>query len=193
MIEYRIETIDSRESFAMLDKRLMRLPEWRREIALSFRQPHDRLQSAVAYEVLCALLEDISGMERHDILLVYDRNGKPSLSGREDIYISLSHCPCGVMAAVADVPIGCDIEAMQRPLAENQQLVAEYCFSNPERQKIASSSDPVVEFTRIWTVKEALFKLDNTIDIENVDTENLYSYKIKSLITDDYVASIALL
>lgn len=170
MIEYEIRAIDPEKDLLTLDKRVSRLPEWRRRDALSYLQPIDRLQSAMSYELLAELLRKFFGIRPEDLRIEYDGNGKPSVVGRPDIFISLAHCRVGVMAAVSDCPIGCDIEEIRRPFGEYGKEVMEYCYSPGEHALIASAADPETEFTRIWTVKESLYKLDNTLDIEHLDT-----------------------
>ena len=170
MIEYEIRAIDPEKDLLTLDERVSRLPEWRRRDALSYLQPIDRLQSAIAYELVAGLLGRFFGIQPEDLGIEYDSNGKPSVSGRPDIYISLAHCRVGVMAAVSECPIGCDIEEIRRPFGEYGTEVMEYYYSTGERALIASAADPETEFTRIWTVKESLYKLDNTLDIEHLDT-----------------------
>lgn len=170
MTEYEIRAIDPEKDLQTLDERVSRLPEWRRRDALSYIQPIDRLQSAMSYELLAELLRKFFGIRPEDLRIEYDGNGKPSVVGRPDIFISLAHCRVVVMAAVSDCPIGCDIEEIRRPFEQYGKEVMEYCYSPGERALIASADDPETEFTRIWTVKESLYKLDNTLDIEHLDT-----------------------
>lgn len=191
MIEYRIQEIIPEKDLPSLNERVLRLPEWRRRNTLSFKNPIDMLQSAMAYKLLAGLLRDIFKIEEHHFFIEYNSDGKPSVAGRKDIYISLSHCRKGVMAAVADMPVGCDIEEIHRPYKEEDAMAADFCYSNAERKLISTASDPSVEFIRIWTVKEALFKLDNTLVIENIDTTLPSGAMICSSITQDYIATIA--
>lgn len=170
MIEYEIRAIDPEKDLLTLDERVSRLPEWRRRDALSYHQPIDRLQSCIGYELVTGLLLRFFRIPPEDLRIEYDDNGKPSVMGHPDIYISIAHCRVGVMAAVSDCPIGCDIEEIRRPFEQYGNEVMEYCYSPGERALIASADDPETEFTRIWTVKESLYKLDNTLDIEHLDT-----------------------
>lgn len=170
MIEYEIRAIDPEKDLLTLDERVSRLPEWRRRDALSYHQPIDRLQSCIGYELVAGLLLRFFRIPPEDLRIEYDDNGKPSVMGHPDIYISIAHCRVGVMAAVSDCPIGCDIEEIRRPFEQYGNEVMEYCYSPGERALVASAPDPETEFARIWTVKESLYKLDNTLDIEHLDT-----------------------
>ena len=112
----------------------------------------------------------------------------------EVIHISLSHCDRAVMAAVADCPVGCDVEAITTDTAAAMSQTIDYCFSPRERRAILQASDPEVEFIKIWTVKEAVFKLDNDIDIETLDTTALSRrFNIKSTVTPAFISTVATL
>lgn len=152
----------------------------------------------MAFELLASLLREVVGISRDHLVIIYDSNGKPSIKGHSDLHVSLSHCEKGVIEAVADTPVGCDIEVIN-PTVEENLMVAGYCYSAREKRMISVSVDPAAEFTRIWTVKEALFKLDNAFEIECTDTallENRYfpfnDIEVHSRITDSYVATIAI-
>lgn len=97
------------------------------------------------------------------------------------------------MAAVADVPVGCDVEEIALGEAVVNGLVAEYCYSAAEKLLISNSDNPVAEFTRIWTVKEALYKMDNGLSIETLDTAgDMPGCLIKTDVASGYVATLAL-
>lgn len=191
MLKYRIQNIDPAKDLVNLDERVARLPEWRRRVARSFANPLDRLQSAMAYELLVDLLSDLYGHESGPLTLEYDVNGKPLLAGRPDLFVSLSHCARGVMAVIGDIPVGCDIEVIRRPYAGNCDDIAGYCFSEAECSLIGQAADRSEKFTRIWTEKEALFKLDNTLELEHLDTTRILHAEIRSVTTHDYIATMA--
>lgn len=168
MLRSAIYEIDPRNDLRGLDERVLRLPLKRRRKALSFVFPIDRLQCALAYELLATLLHKEFGLT--DFYLDCDSSGKPSVNGRNDIHISISHCRKAVMAVVSDRPVGCDVEEIGSGDNPDNALVADYCYSPAEKRLIAETGSPSIEFTRIWTAKEALFKMDNALDIENIDT-----------------------
>ena len=145
----------------------------------------------MAYELLADLFRDLYGDTGEVLMLKYDANGKPSIAGHEDLFVSLSHCERGVMAVIGDTPVGCDIEVIRRPYAGNCDDIADYCFSEAERRQIAQANDRPEEFTRIWTVKEALFKLDNSLDLEHLDTSSIRGVEIRSEATPEYIATVA--
>lgn len=78
-----------------LEGALSRLPMWRREKALAFRNPKGRFLSAKAYLLLKDGLMETYGLEE-DPEFEYSASGKPSLKGRGGIHFNLSHCSCCV-------------------------------------------------------------------------------------------------
>ncbi len=190
MIEFRIRRIDSERDIPLLNESILRLPPGRRRKVLSYHKAIDRVQSVVAYELLVELLGEYYGLPADRISMEYDLRGKPRIAGRDDIFLSLSHCPRAVMAVVADVPVGCDIEIIDR-CDDTHILVPDLCFSDSEKRRLSQADDACLEFTKIWTMKEACFKLDNMIDIDTLDTAALTDISIVHRITPDYVATLA--
>jgi phosphopantetheinyl transferase len=85
-----------------------------------------------------------------------DARGKlfaTSGSGHEGPAVSISHTRGWVACAVADHPVGIDIEA-HRP--RDHAAIAEYAFGARENALVRSAG--VAGFYRIWTVREAISK-----------------------------------
>lgn len=185
---FRIREILPEIDLQNLDERILRLPPKRRRKALSLTRDIDRLQSVMAYELLSDLLSQCFGIE--ECLLEEDLYGKPYLLGKPTLSVSLSHCPLAVMAVVAaDGIVGCDVEAMSY-----DPEVAEVCCLPCERLRIESSDDRREEFTRIWTLKESLFKIDNTLDFETIDTMSVSGsisgrYTVEKVVRPGYIAT----
>lgn len=126
----------------------------RREQALRYRLERDKRQCVAAYRLLQkALLEEygIQGLPQ----FIYNQQGKPLLEGHPEIHFSLSHCREAVACAVGDEPVGIDIETVDHYSEE----VATRVMSEEEMRQIKASPDCAQEFTRLWTMKESLFKL----------------------------------
>lgn len=201
MLRYRIHEIDPERDLPTLHAKVLRLPEWRRRKVLSYIHAIDRLQSALAYDLIADLLLQECGLLPDAFEMRYDELGKPFLihsttGGHphsekpiEGIYISLSHCEQAVMAVVSDKPVGCDTEGI--PGSDDFHDIMDYCYTDGERHAVESAATPAAEFTRIWTAKEALFKLDNTLLLEHLDTIHLPTGQIKSLHFPFFIASIA--
>ena len=146
--------IDDRLDLFDLDASLSLLSDERRERVMRYRNEGDRKRSAAAYILLCKALSEEYGIEEKP-LFAYGEHGKPIIVGHEEIQFNLSHCREAVACAVADEPIGIDIESVHR---YNEQL-ARYTMNDSEMEEILSSERPDIAFTRLWTRKEAVLKL----------------------------------
>lgn len=80
-------------------------------------------------------------------------NGKPSLTD-ERYYFNLSHSGAFAACALADFPLGIDIQEI-RPCAAR---VARRFFSETEQTALAETDDPTALFTRLWCRKESFLK-----------------------------------
>lgn len=145
-----------------LEEALAAVSPQRREYALRYRQERDQRLCLAAYRLLQRALLLEYGIEELPVF-IYDDGGKPLLQGHPDINFSLSHCHEAVACAVSDHPIGIDIETAGHYSPE----VARRVMNDGEMQQIEASARPEVAFTRLWTMKESLFKLtgdDNSGD-----------------------------
>jgi 4'-phosphopantetheinyl transferase len=82
--------------------------------------------------------------------LFYDKNGKPHLSNNKFISISHSFEYCGVI--VSDVKVGLDIEKIRSKILN----ISKKFISESDWNLIKLSS--VENVTKVWTIKEAVFK-----------------------------------
>ena len=137
-----------------LDEALAKISEQRREQALRFSHEEGRRQCVAAYLLLMHALKTEHGITEN-VEFGYAEGGKPYIKGHETIHFNLSHCRSAVACAIDNKPIGIDIEAV-RPFKES---LARHVLSQSEYEKVATSSDPAYEFTRLWTMKESLLKL----------------------------------
>ena len=86
-----------------------------------------------------------------------DTNGKPFLPRCPELHFSLSHSGTAAMCAVADRPVGCDIETV----TPRSLRLAERFFSAAEQTRIFSQAAEDARqdmFYRIWTLKESFIK-----------------------------------
>lgn len=135
---------------------LPQLPEWRKQQAERYRFFSDKVLSAKSFIMLKeALLADY-GIDG-DIRFRYSKNGKPYLVSHPDVHFNISHCTNGIICAISKkCPVGCDIEDIVPQIDDN---LLNGCFNSKERQTIIKAPSPQLEFTMLWTRKEALLKL----------------------------------
>lgn len=138
-----------------LERDLAMLPEWRRSKALAFKFHSDRVLSVKAYLLLREALREVWGID-DDSEWVYNEHEKPSLKNHPEVHFNLSHCKTGVLCVVDDRPVGCDIERIVKTVKTD---LCKYCMNEQEVAQIMDAPNPCVEFTRLWTMKEAVVKL----------------------------------
>lgn len=137
-----------------LQQALEHVSQQRREYALRYRHERDQRLCIAAYRLLIRALKLEYGIVEVPEF-VYDNHGKPFLKGHPDINFSLSHCHEAVACALSDHPVGIDIETTEHYSIE----IARQVMSDDEIKQIEESAQPEVTFTRLWTMKESLFKL----------------------------------
>lgn len=132
---------------------LSEISEQRREQALRYKRELDVRLSVKAYLLLCKGLHSTYGIHEKP-LFNYNIHGKPILADYPHIHFNISHCDKAILCAIDKQPIGVDIESIK----EYDEEVAHYTMNKNEILQIESSSHPNIEFTRLWTMKEAVLK-----------------------------------
>ena len=84
--------------------------------------------------------------------------GKPFVPDRPEWQFSVSHSGEWVVCAVADEPVGVDVER----IGAVRESVARRFFTQTERAEIAASPDHDEAFTRVWVRREAMLKASGT-------------------------------
>ena len=127
------------------------LPPWRLEKEKALKKQADKVRSVAAFLLLERALQDrgISSVPE----FAYEDIGKPYLPGYP-VHFSLSHCKNAVVCAVADAPVGVDV---QDKLVFSSRLAERIC-SDAEREALERAEDKDWALTAIWTKKEALAK-----------------------------------
>ncbi len=173
LINDNIEGIDLQESMGLLS-------EQRRDKVLAIKDIMAQKASVAAYILLCEGLRQEYGITGSPVF-TYNSHGKPSLEGRSDIHFNFSHCKTAAICAVDNVEVGIDIETIR---AYNRRL-AQYTMNDDEFKRIESSPNPDIEFTRLWTMKEAVAKLSGTglNDIKNLLTN--FTGEIETVVDTD--------
>lgn len=139
----------------------------RREYALRYRHELDQRLCIAVYRLLQRALMQEYGISQCP-RFSFAPNGKPMLSFETPmlpvIHFSMSHCRLAVACAVSDKPVGIDVETFDH----YDEEVARRVMNDDEMQRILSSPDPAVEFTRLWTMKESLYKMRGDSQIPDV-------------------------
>lgn len=114
---------------------------------------HKKVLRAEAYKLLrSALLKRNVPDEEQE--LDYNEYGKPFLKKNCGWHFNISHCRKLAACAVAQSPIGVDVEKIR----QFPELVLKRCFTDRETDFIKNSSEPDLAFFRLWTLKESYIK-----------------------------------
>lgn len=81
---------------------------------------------------------------------------KPELADCADWQVNVSHAGSWVLIAVGRVAVGVDVEELNPDFPISQLLPV--AFSPAEQQVITGSTNPITQFYRFWTRKEAILK-----------------------------------
>lgn len=87
--------------------------------------------------------------------IAYGAYGKPYLLDYPHVHFNISHSGQYVACAVCERPVGLDIQVIKPYDPDAARLV---CTAE-ELQQIETSADSSIEFTKIWTRKEAWLKM----------------------------------
>ena len=163
---------------------LTSLPQWRKEKALRYKKLDDRKRSVLAFVLLQRALREEYGITEIPEF-VYNEFGKPSLPNLP-IHFSLSHCKDAVACAVSDCNIGIDVETI---VAYNPDVARRVCTAS-ELEVLRCSSQKDLDFTTLWTKKEAVVKFEGlglSMDLKKLE---MSKYCIDSICCGKFVLSV---
>ena len=112
--------------------------------------------------------------------------GKPYLPEFPHIHFNISHSGNYVVCAIAEAPVGIDIQTIMT----YKQRIAKRVLSPGNVKEIEDSRNPDLLFTKYWAEKEALLKMVGCGFSGDVKEEEL-EFNRKTVVTDQYVISIA--
>ena len=164
--------------------------EQRRQQALRYQHTFGQFCCLKSYLMLLELLAAVyPELDKAKPEFGYTEKGKPFLLDRPDIHFSISHTKNAILVAIADAPIGVDIEAFRSPSAAliartmnaTEQAAIAASAATAASAAIATSAatldrlgtayspgtpqasgTPEALFSAIWTRKEAVLKLRGT-------------------------------
>ena len=175
---YFINGIDSFDD-RLVEECLSFFPKWRRDKMLNYKFLKGRVQSALAYLLLVhALREEGVFFEMPEFY--YGEHQKPYLKNYPDWHFNISHCKNAVCCVLSREEVGIDIEEVK----EYKENLAAYVCSDEELVMLHDSDNQADDFYKLWTRKEAVFKMLGsgivTQDIKNILNKDVAvdSYKI---------------
>ena len=151
--------------------------EQRREQALQYKHAFGQYACLKSYLILQDLLREHYGIEG-DLVFSYNEHGKPMLKEVSNIHFSISHCKEAIAVAVADRPVGIDVETLRMP----SEVLAEKVMDKGEKLRFDISDTPEDFFTALWTAKEAVMKCRGTGIVMEELPEILYKVRDEMII-----------
>lgn len=161
----------------IVESLIQKLPAQQTELVRSIKSPAHRCEQVVGYLMLIlALQRQMSAIRRRTITIKqvphssfflshtavphwgFGEHGKPYLTNYPDIHFNISHCDKAIAVAVSNHEVGIDVEGRRR---FNESLL-QRAMNDEEQAAIHKSSDPEMEFAKLWTRKEAYFKWTGT-------------------------------
>lgn len=157
-------------------------PEWRKQQMMAYKFHRGRIQNAVAYLLLVKALKD-EGVFDELPEFFYNEDKKPFLKNYTGWFFNVSHCKSAVCCVLSNNPVGIDIEEIR----EYKDSLANYVCNEAELQQLSVSETKADDFYKLWTQKEAVFKLIGTgitheiKNILNTDNAIVTSEKIDNM------------
>ena len=180
----------------------------RREQALRFSHTFGRFCCLKGYELLLDCIERLrhnSDPAAQEMLrrlddwngdFVYNEHGKPYLQSRtstariEGVEFNISHCKNAVAAVLHPAPVGIDVESFRTA----SPALIRRTMNDTETEQIHHADNPSREFTRLWTQKEAVLKLEGTGLVDNLpQVLSSNRYRLETIVNEPkgYVYTVA--
>lgn len=142
--------LDAPDAGGMEDRAL--LSEEERARADRFLVPHAGRRFTAGRAALRRAVGEACNQAPASLVLITTEKGKPMLPGGPDF--NLSHSGPLALFAIADFPVGVDVEAVRGV----EDGIAAMVFNTEEQAEWAASPDRQAAFFRGWTRKEAVVK-----------------------------------
>ncbi|MEE0946637.1 MAG: 4'-phosphopantetheinyl transferase superfamily protein [Acutalibacteraceae bacterium] len=159
------------------------MTEERRKYINSLSDEKRKLTSVCAQWHILSLASEVSGKKYSEITVLRNEKGKPYLKDLP-FHISISHSDSLVAVAINQNPIGIDIEKIK---SRNLNLCRKLC--DDEASIIRNSNNPTIDFYKIWTAKEAYFKMTGT-GIVNLKSVSYKDIDCTHFFKNDYIITI---
>lgn len=160
------------------------LPQWRKEKTLRYKKMDDRKRCVLAFVLLQDALRKEYGITEVPEF-VYNEFGKPLLPDLP-IHFSLSHCKNAVACAVSDYNVGIDVEN----IVTYNPDVARRVGTASELEALRCSSQIDLDFTALWTKKEAVAKFEGMGLLVKMNELEMSSYRIDTVCYEKFILSV---
>lgn len=131
------------------------LPPSRRGRALRYHHAIDRRLCVASWVLFAYALYDELGWSNAPIPS-YGPWGKPAIAG---ICFNISHCRRGIVCALSDSEIGCDMQQIDADAFADLEL-AKMVLTGHELEAVRTCAQPLHAMAKLWAAKESLGKRD---------------------------------
>lgn len=157
-------------------------PQWRKDKMLRYKHLKGKIQCALGYLLLIHALREESVFKEMPVFS-YNKHNKPYLKNYPEWYFNISHSKTAVCCVLSHKEIGIDIEEVK----DYKENLAAYICNDEELKSLYESEDKTDDFYKLWTQKEAVFKMigsgitNDIKDILNTHNINIESHKIDNI------------
>lgn len=133
-------------------------------------------------------IQKVFGIAFAEQKIACTKHGKPYLENHPQAHFNISHSGDCVVCAVCDVPVGVDV---QKIVDYNPRIARKVCNEN-ELELLKNSEDASSAFSKLWSQKEAVVKLNGT-GIAGAGVKNCLAGRVvRSTKFENYWVSVAI-
>lgn len=150
---YLVKNIDAFDK-SFVEKCITFFPKWRKEKMLRYKHLKGQIQCGLGYVLLIHALQE-EGVFKEMPEFSYNEHDKPFLKNYPGWYFNISHSKTAVCCVLYRKEIGIDIEEV----GEYKESLAAYICNDKELESLHDSENKADDFYKLWTRKEAVFKM----------------------------------
>lgn len=150
---YLVKNIDTFDK-SFVEKCITFFPKWRKEKMLRYKHLKGQIQCGLGYVLLIHALRE-EGIFKEMPEFSYNEHDKPFLKNYPGWYFNISHSKTAVCCVLSRKEIGIDIEEV----GEYKESLAAYICNDKELESLHDSENKADDFYKLWTRKEAVFKM----------------------------------
>lgn len=150
---YLVKNIDTFDK-SFVEKCITFFPKWRKEKMLRYKHLKGQIQCGLGYILLIHALRE-EGIFKEMPEFSYNEHDKPFLKNYPGWYFNISHSKTAVCCVLSRKEMGIDIEEV----GEYKESLAAYICNDKELESLHDSENKADDFYKLWTRKEAVFKM----------------------------------
>ena len=150
---YLVKNIDTFDK-SFVEKCITFFPKWRKEKMLRYKHLKGQIQCGLGYVLLIHALRE-EGIFKEMPEFSYNEHDKPFLKNYPGWYFNISHSKTAVCCVLSRKEMGIDIEEV----GEYKESLAAYICNDKELESLHDSENKADDFYKLWTRKEAVFKM----------------------------------